>query len=127
MITATKIFKFEAAHFLPNHPGKCKNLHGHSYTLEVEVSYGKGNSLNTNGMVIDFGDLKELIVDYIEANLDHKFLNETFPGIPTAENMVLGIVKYLKSKLTLSYPVWLVRIRLWETSTSYVEWRNDEN
>ena len=43
-----KLFKFEAAHRLPNHPGKCKNLHGHSYKLEVVVN-GEVNFFSGNG------------------------------------------------------------------------------
>lgn len=121
MLSITKIFKFEAAHYLSEHPGKCKNMHGHSYTLEVEVCYGIGQSLPPNMMVIDFGDLKKLIDPYIEEKLDHKLLNETFHvDYPTAEFLVDQIVSYVKNAIVPYRPL---RVRLWETDTCYAEWR----
>ncbi|WDC84441.1 6-carboxytetrahydropterin synthase [Caloramator sp. mosi_1] len=53
MLTVSKEFNFEAAHMLSEHQGDCKNLHGHSYKMIVEVT---GDI--KNGMVIDFKDLK---------------------------------------------------------------------
>ena len=55
----TRCFSFEAAHQLPNHKGKCANLHGHSYKLEITVAR-KGEDIDDERcMVIDFGDLKK--------------------------------------------------------------------
>lgn len=122
MLSITKIFEFEAAHYLPEHKGKCKNVHGHSYKLEVEVSYGKGNAVNNEHMVMDFGDLKNMVKILIDSLLDHSMLNDTFT-VPTAEHMVYEIANILSTKL--KSPLWLVRVRLWETSSSYAEWRND--
>ena len=53
----TKEFTFDAAHKLDWHQGKCKNLHGHTYKLQVTVV----GELNKNGIVIDFGDLKNIV------------------------------------------------------------------
>lgn len=63
-------FRFEAAHRLPHHGGKCKHLHGHSYRVEVSVS----SPINQDtGISIDFGDLKPL-GKWIDDNLDHATL-----------------------------------------------------
>ena len=65
MIVA-KDFKWEAAHRLPWHKGKCKHLHGHSYRMTVELE-GEPNS---QGLVIDFNDIKSMIEPHIQ-ELDH--------------------------------------------------------
>lgn len=118
MITVTKHFEFESAHCLENHPGKCRNVHGHSYKLEVEVSGEK----NDQGMIIDFGDLKSIVNIEIIEKLDHKMLNEVFDFPVTAENMVEWIAQKLEPVLWDHFQVSLERIRLYETSSSYAEW-----
>lgn len=65
MIVA-KTFKWEAAHRLPRHEGKCKHIHGHSYKMTVEFE----GEPNANGMVIDFNDIKKIIQPHID-NIDH--------------------------------------------------------
>ncbi len=127
MLTITKLFEFEAAHFLPNHKGKCKEVHGHSYKLEVEVAAGNGDYsyLDDSGMIMDFGDLKAIVNEYIEEKLDHKFLNDSILKTPTAENMTMIIAAFLNEDLPAPFKV--MRVRLWETSTSYAEWRRNEN
>jgi 6-pyruvoyltetrahydropterin/6-carboxytetrahydropterin synthase len=124
MISICKVFTFEAAHFLPFHEGKCKNPHGHSYKLEIEVSgTPKKGEVPDKGMIIDFGKLKEIVNDLIIDHLDHSNLNDNF-GNPTAENMVLKFSKILKEGLTGSNcHVTLQRVRLWETTSCYAEWR----
>lgn len=106
-----KIFTFDAAHFLPNHPGKCRNLHGHTYKLEVEL---EGPINPETGMVMDFGDLKQEVGGVLD-KLDHHYLNDIWEN-PTAEQMSIGIKNEL---LEMGLPV--NRIRLWETATSYAE------
>jgi 6-pyruvoyltetrahydropterin/6-carboxytetrahydropterin synthase len=124
MISVTKIFEFEAAHYLPNHPGKCKNLHGHSYKLEIEIMRGEyDDNLNEEGMVMDFGELKELVEPILDDYYDHKILNESTHAVPTAENMVREFASLLRDKFKKSSVLRVVRIRLWETSSSYAEWR----
>ena len=63
MITVTKRFKFEAAHFLPYYDGACANMHGHSYHLDVTVIGDLCTDTNNPkcGMIIDFKDLKALV------------------------------------------------------------------
>lgn len=65
--SVTKEFKFEAAHRLINYQGKCKNIHGHSWVVFVEVI---GEGLDEVGMIYDFGDFAPLKV-WIDKHLDH--------------------------------------------------------
>ena len=66
-IRVTKEFNFEASHALDGYDGKCKNIHGHSYQLVVTIKGKPIEDANNpkNGMVLDFGDLKQLIKDSI--------------------------------------------------------------
>jgi len=78
---------FAAAHSLPNHPGKCKNLHGHRWRVIVEVEVD--NYDPNTGMVIDFSNLKRIIRERTE-RLDHQHLNDLLKATitnPTAENL----------------------------------------
>jgi 6-pyruvoyltetrahydropterin/6-carboxytetrahydropterin synthase len=125
MISMTKIFTFEAAHHLPNHEGLCKNVHGHSYKLEVEISGvpKKGSKDPALGMIMDFGHLKKIVQTTILDRFDHTDLNKCFLN-PTAETMVYKISSMLKTAFTVNKcRVQLQRVRLWETSTSYAEWK----
>jgi 6-pyruvoyltetrahydropterin/6-carboxytetrahydropterin synthase len=81
MYRLTKRLKFEAAHRIPGHPGKCDRLHGHTYFVDVEVA---GSDLDALGILVDFNALKAL-----EALLpDHTYLNEELPGVQsTAEGL----------------------------------------
>lgn len=127
--TVTKLFEFEAAHHLPNYDGVCKNLHGHSYKLEVEVS---GFIEEITGMIMDFKELKEIVNKYVVNVFDHSNLNDHFEN-PTAEIMVKWIFEKLEPIIENPREVKirggvrkfrgkeLIRIRLWETSTSYAE------
>jgi len=65
-----KSFKLEIGHKLLKHQGKCKNLHGHSLKLEVNIA---SDSLNENDMVMDFSDLKDIMSDLVE-EWDHSIL-----------------------------------------------------
>jgi len=126
MITVTKEFTFEAGHHLPNYCGQCQNPHGHSYRLQVTMT---GLVNPTTGMVVDFGKIKEETQRLILQYLDHSYLNdvrlEGFPHeMPTAENLVIWMANRLLSSPSLaSLDVRLVSLRLWETATSYVEWK----
>ena len=119
MISITKLFEFEAAHFLPHHEGLCKHMHGHSYKLEVEVTC----PTLTNGMICDFAELKERVKGIVES-YDHKVLNDYFPN-PTAELMLETIANDLNVIFDYHTNLNLVRVRLWETSKSYAEWKRD--
>lgn len=65
-----KEFSFEASHILPNHPGKCSNLHGHSWVLSVSI---RGPLDPSTGMVVDFADLKAAVQPLVD-ELDHAHL-----------------------------------------------------
>lgn len=143
-IRITKLFHFEMAHALSEHEGPCKNIHGHSYHLAVTVS-GKpsqANGTSSNGMVIDFTDIKTIVQNNIIAELDHTLvLNETdktrfpdlsnhekvtyFPFPPTCEMLLVHIVNTLNKHLPSE--IKLQTVRLHETVTSYAEWHAEEN
>lgn len=77
--TISKDGAFEAAHFIPNHPGKCRNLHGHSYRIRVEIT---GEVDPETGMILDFAYLKEAMAWVIDG-WDHAFLTHWVPGTIT--------------------------------------------
>lgn len=96
-------------------------MQGHSYKLEVEVTSGPEGLLNNQKMIMDFGDLKNIVNPMIDSFLDHCFLNESLEEeVPTAEIMVGYISNWINSRLT--NPLRLIRVRLWETENSYAEW-----
>lgn len=112
MITrVTRAFSFEAAHQLEWHAGACKNLHGHSYKLEVTVA----GELDANGIVVDFSDLSEVVNRVVIDVYDHTYLNDFLPN-PTAELIAADIWQRLTDAGTA-----IDRIVLWETDNSKVE------
>jgi len=125
-------FKFDAAHYLPGYNGKCRNLHGHTWFLEVEV---EGSVNEASGFVVDFADLKSTVTQLVIDKFDHTCLNESLKGLiddtygvvnPTCE-CVLGwiwgrLCEYAGAFPKLSYR--LVRLRLYESSDSYAELTN---
>ena len=118
----TKQFRFEAAHQLPNHRGKCARLHGHSYTLEVSlrgsVKAERGES--DDGMVVDLDVIKEVVQAAVISRVDHFNLNEIIDGPTTAERIAHWIWDRLE-EADPAFAAMLYRIRLWETATGYVE------
>ncbi len=64
-----KEFHWEMGHRLPEHFGKCKNIHGHSYRMIVELE----GSLDDQGMIMDYFDLKKIVIPIID-ELDHAFM-----------------------------------------------------
>ena len=122
-ISVTKIFKFDAAHFLREHSGKCAELHGHTYRLEVTVARKDGGLVadgSSADMVLDFGDLKAIVQREIIEKVDHKMLNDIFPFRTTAENMVVYFHEVLEQQL-VPLGVEVLKLRLWETQTSFAE------
>ncbi|MGA9098800.1 MAG: 6-carboxytetrahydropterin synthase QueD, partial [Methanotrichaceae archaeon] len=75
------IADFDAAHSLPGYQGKCANLHGHTYKVEVVIE----GPIGENGFVMDFFQLKKILNSVLE-DLDHSNLNDLLPN-PTAENI----------------------------------------
>lgn len=109
--TVTRTFRFEAAHQLPWHEGKCRHLHGHSYRLEVTVA----GPVGPQGIVVDFADLRAVVEREVLERYDHRFLNDLMDN-PTAELIAHEIWKALEAAALA-----VARIRLWETADSMVE------
>jgi 6-pyruvoyltetrahydropterin/6-carboxytetrahydropterin synthase len=103
-------FFFDAAHFIPHYKGKCENLHGHTYRLEVVIEGG----VKQDGMIVDFAKMKEIVETQIMEKLDHQSLNDFFEN-PTAEHIIEWIAHQLKGKLPL------YSLRLWEGQGKWVE------
>jgi 6-pyruvoyltetrahydropterin/6-carboxytetrahydropterin synthase len=92
MYTIRKQVEFDAAHFLPKHAGKCRNLHGHRWGVTVEV---KAEALNSQHMVVDFGDIKRVVRAW-----DHSCLNDDpffHEAPPTAENIARLIWEQIRA------------------------------
>lgn len=115
MFTLTKEFRFEAAHKLPMHDGKCRNLHGHSWKMRVIV---QGENLILGGpkagMLYDFSGISQIAKPFVEHYLDHHYLNET-TGLenPTSEALAKWIFDSLQPRLS-----GLVAVEIDETCTS---------
>lgn len=107
-----KQFSFDAAHVLPDHPGKCSRLHGHTYKLEIMLE----GEIQENGMVFDFFELKQIVNEKILERLDHQFLNDIIMP-STVEKITVWIWDELKPHLPL------FQITLWETPTSFAVYR----
>lgn len=123
-VLVSKEFTFDAAHHLHHYEGKCKNLHGHTYRAILGLS----GYTDERGLMIDFGDIKEIWKQKIEIHLDHRYLNETLPLMnTTAENIVVWIYEKLtEALLDEGYNgVRVEFIRLYETPTSYAEARRE--
>lgn len=110
-VIVARRFEFQAAHHLPNHPGKCHNLHGHTYHLEVIC---EGPVDETSGMVVDFADVKAVVRERVLDLVDHTLLNDRIEN-PTAERIAAWIWDRLSDS---ALP--LAEIRLYETPTCYV-------
>ena len=114
--TITKILRFDAAHSLPDHEGKCRNIHGHGYSVEVTVAGSLQASGPATAMVMDFADLRDTIARLLVDPLDHQYLNDVLDFVPTAEALAGWMLTTLAAA---GLPV--VRVRLWETPSSYAE------
>ena len=108
--------QFSAAHQLREYKGKCENLHGHNWRVQVTVSSDK---LNDIGIVVDFHELKEMTNEVI-STLDHSFLNEVFPFTeknPSSENIAKWIFESVKKKIG-ERECNLSSVTVWENETA---------
>lgn len=128
-----KEFNWEMGHRLPEHFGKCKNIHGHSYKLMVELD----GDLDENGMVMDYYNLKKIVNPIIE-NLDHAFMvnkNDT-PVLEFLEQLdskrvkvefestVENITRYFLTEIgkhNLPDNIHKIKVRVCETPDDYAE------
>jgi len=108
---------FSSAHQLRGYKGKCENLHGHNYKIEI---YARGAELNNLGLLIDFGDLK-VAADQVVKYLDHRNINELPPFDvelnPSAENLAKFILDWVASRVG-DERVQVYKVRCFETPTS---------
>jgi len=146
-IRITKQFSFETGHALYGYDGKCKNVHGHSYRLNVTViGIPIEDSNNVKfGMVIDFSDLKKIVKEEIVNVFDHATVfNKNTPHVelanelkqrghnvllvnyqPTSEMMVIDFAEKIKKRLPNT--IKLHSLKLQETATSFAEWFASDN
>lgn len=151
MLECTKIIEFVAAHRIPQHRGKCRNLHGHQYRAEITFSR---STLDDCGMVVDFGIIKERLGSWIMENWDHNVILQTSDQQlgsniaiitgqriyyllqpPTAEAMAAHLLREIVPQLfadlleadgggnsnAATVKLFCRKIRLYETPTSYAE------
>jgi len=134
----TKEMEIDMAHRIPSHKSKCRSLHGHRYKIEVGVDDKLIEEGSSEGMVIDFGDLKWVMAEEIDKKYDHnaifyrydpiiKIIDIISPYqpktpiivdfIPTAENLAKHWFYLLKFKLEAK-GVKIKHVKVWETPTS---------
>ena len=132
-----KRFRWEGAHRLPWHEGLCKNLHGHSYSMFVEIE----GTPDENGLLMDFKHLKDCLKGLVDAwdhatvvdENDHELLDVlqsrswkhfVLPYDSTAENMCIFVAEHLiasSGDRLRSRNIHTVRVRISETETCYAE------
>ncbi len=113
--TILKDFGFAAAHYIPDHPGKCRHLHGHNYRARVYLTAEKLDEL---GMVIDFAAIKSHLNE-IAGRFDHRVINEVPPfdqQNPTAELLSQHIYQSLAERLD-DERVKVSRVEVWENDS----------
>jgi 6-pyruvoyltetrahydropterin/6-carboxytetrahydropterin synthase len=113
---------FAAAHALRNYHGKCENLHGHNYRVQVKVT---GPELDTTGMLVDFVELKRLLRGVAE-RLDHQNLNEISPFDqvnPSAENIAKYLFEEINGRLKTEHAAVLNEVKVWETDIQSAAYR----
>src|SRR4028119_469799 len=91
---------FAAGHSLREYKGKCENVHGHNYRVQVTV---EGTELNRIGLLVDFVDLKRAVRQVIDI-LDHQFINDLEPFTtvnPSAENLAKYFYDEVSSRILL--------------------------
>lgn len=113
---------FAAGHALRNYHGKCENVHGHNYRVQITV---QGEHLNGTGLLVDFIELKRLMSQVIDY-LDHRFINDLAPFDvinPSAENMAKYFHDRVSGELRNDVPVRISEVKVWETDTSVAVYR----
>ena len=115
---------FSSAHQLRGYRGKCENLHGHNYRVEI---YARGRELDKTGLLVDFVELKAA-ADEIVNYLDHRNINELPPFDeelnPSAENLARYILERVSSRVG-DERVQVYKVRCFETPTSVATYQLD--
>jgi 6-pyruvoyltetrahydropterin/6-carboxytetrahydropterin synthase len=145
-----KQIEWDMGHRVMNHSSKCRNIHGHRYKAEIALEGDlvdcDGNS--SEGMVIDFSDIKKIAMENIHDVLDHGFMiwdkdkvlmkffkeNDEFkkivvPFTSTAENIAKWIYDQLDNQFTDVFKTGLKLkwVKLWETPTGYVIYQKNDH
>ncbi len=108
--------QFSSAHQLRGYQGKCENLHGHNWKVQVVVTAEK---LNEIGLAIDFHELKKASHEIISP-VDHAVLNEIFPFTeinPSSENIAKWIYDSIEKKMA-GYDISISSVTVWESETA---------
>lgn len=108
--------QFSAAHQLRGYKGKCENLHGHNWRIQVVITAEK---LNDIGLAMDFHELKKITNELI-LTLDHSVLNEMFPFTeinPSSENIAKWMYDSIKKKLN-NNNIAVASVTVWEAETA---------
>ena len=116
MFELSIISDFAAAHSLPDYDGPCKNLHGHTWKVEVTL---EREQLDDKGMVVDFRVIKKQLKEFL-LKLDHQYLNdlpEFKDLIPTTDNLAKYIYKEFSQ---VCKPIKIKSVRVWESETASV-------
>lgn len=134
MFRVTREIDFCYGHRLLNYEGKCRHLHGHNGKAVITI---EAPTLDNRGMVLDFGDIKQVVSTWIDENLDHRMiLHRDDPAVPTLTD--LGEPLYLIdsnptaetiAKLIFDYtreagfPI--IEARLWETPKCFATYTGE--
>jgi len=117
---------FSSGHALRGYKGKCENVHGHNYRVQVSIV---GPQLDGIGLLVDFTDIKRALREII-AEVDHRFLNdlEPFKTVnPSAENMAKYFYEQMTARLKgMPAGARLVEAIIWETDTASAVYRPEE-
>ncbi|HEX8423552.1 MAG TPA: 6-carboxytetrahydropterin synthase QueD [Pyrinomonadaceae bacterium] len=115
---------FSSAHQLRGYKGKCENLHGHNYKIEI---FARGRELDHIGLLVDFGELNTA-ADEIVQYLDHRNINELPPFDaelnPSAENLARYILERVAARVG-DERVQVYKVRCYETPTSVATYQVD--
>lgn len=112
---------YDSAHALRSYQGKCENIHGHRYVVEIALGTPE---LDAGGLAFDFVEVKKHLRELTEA-LDHQNLNELFPFTeiePSAENQARYLYDQLKERLPEAMGQALLYARVWETPTQWAQY-----
>jgi len=108
----------DSCHHLVGYKGKCANIHGHTWKVELWFA-GDDDDIDDVGILVDFGIVKEL-----KELLDHKDLNKVIKKNPTAENLTMWIYNWLDRKLD---EVIAIKVRVYETAVDKLTYCETED
>jgi len=111
---------FAAGHALRGYRGKCENVHGHNYRVQLTL---EGPELDAIGLLVDFVEVKRLIHGVVD-RLDHRFINDLPPFDalnPSAENLAKYF--YDEVSVNLATSVRLGQVKIWETDVTSATYR----